>query len=128
MNLPSLIYVFVGGGLGSMLRFLLSWSIQRQGMSVFPWGTFIINVLGCVFIGYLFALFSAFSKQQEVYKLLLMVGFCGGFTTFSSFALEQMNLINQQQWLAAIGYFAGTNILCLLGVGAGNWIYRLTAV
>lgn len=127
MQWPSLIYVFVGGGLGSMLRFVVSWLAQRPGVSLLPWGTMAANVLGCAIMGFLFDYFSTSTKQQEVYKLLLMTGFCGGFTTFSSFALEQVNLVYQQQWLAAIGYFAGTNLLCLLALGAGSWMHRLIA-
>jgi CrcB protein len=127
MHWPSLIYVFIGGGLGSMLRFVFSWFAQRCGMSTFPLATLVVNVLGCAVMGYLFAYFSAATKQQEIFKVLLMTGFCGGFTTFSSFALEQMNLLHHQQWVAAIGYFAGTNAICLLALGAGSWIYRLIA-
>jgi fluoride exporter len=87
----------------------------------FPWGTLLINVLGSFVIGFFGTLtgpdgrlFVASTGRQFV-----MVGICGGFTTFSSFSLQTLSLINDGEWLSASGYVAGSVALCLIAVWAG---------
>lgn len=101
--MKQLLFIFFGGGVGSILRFLLSQATQKWWtIQSFPMGTFIVNMLGCFGIG----LFSAyFLKNPSDLKFLLIAGFCGGFTTFSTFSLEGLQLFQQQQYGTLICYF-----------------------
>lgn len=80
----------------------------------YPWGTFLVNIIGCALIGFLIAMVSK-SLLPDPLKLLLITGFCGGFTTFSALGAENLSMIQQNQWTAAIGYSV-TSIL--VGTGA----------
>ena len=100
----SYLLVFIGGGLGSLLRFLLSsalcWPVDAGR---FPIKTFAVNMLGCLLIGFLSGLFSSISIRAEV-KNLLIAGFCGGFTTFSTFSRETYDLFAAGSGMIAIAY------------------------
>lgn len=118
INWIVLLCVALGGASGSVARFLLaSWVNQLHG-TLFPWGTFAVNFLGCFLFGLIAASLSRWFSQDYL-KWLLLVGFLGGFTTFSTFAYETVNLFQAQR----IGY-AFLNIglstsLCLLGLWLG---------
>lgn len=109
--IKQLILVGAGGAVGSIIRFLTSEITTRFYSQPFPLATFIVNVVGCLIIGMLVNTLSA----NDNLKMLLVVGFCGGFTTFSTFARESLSLINQGQSLLALVYITGS---CLLGVFA----------
>ena len=86
----NIIYIFIGGGLGSISRYFLSNYVQKIGnIGVFPLGTFVVNFIGCFLIGILSSLFI---KEDNALKFLLITGFCGGFTTFSTFSAENFSL------------------------------------
>jgi fluoride exporter len=108
--------IFLGGGLGSVLRSVVG---KWFSFAVFPLGTMMVNVLGCFLIGFLYALFSRHAIGEE-YRLLLAVGFCGGFTTFSTFANENLHLLRDGQWMMFIFYVIITQLLCLLSVWLGD--------
>ena len=93
--------VFLGGGAGSVLRFLLSKYINDISNALFPVGTLFVNVVGCFIIGFLFTVFEEMVVPSEI-RLLLMTGFLGGFTTFSSFGLETVNLVKENGALPAL--------------------------
>jgi len=112
----SLILIFIGGGLGSVLRAL---SGRLFASLTFPWGTLTVNVLGSFLIGLLYALFSRQILGEE-YRLLLAVGLCGGFTTFSTFSNESLHLLRAGQWIPFILYAAGSVVMGLLAVWAGD--------
>lgn len=114
--LKSLILVFIGGGLGSVLRSLAG---KLFSFATFPLGTLLVNVLGSLLIGFLYALFSR-QIIGEDYRLLLAVGFCGGFTTFSTFSNESLHFLRNGQWGPFILYAVGSLLLCLLFVWIGD--------
>lgn len=113
--------VAVGGALGAMARFWFAAFMVAVAGPSFPWGTLIINVVGSFLIG-LFASWTesnGFIHISHEMALFTMVGICGGFTTFSSFSLQTLDLVRGKQVLRAIGYVVSSVILCLAGVWVG---------
>ena len=100
----NIILVLLGGGIGSVIRYLISYFFNKYQTTFFPWPTFIANSLGCFLIGLFFAYTLKNNAQSETLKLLLITGFCGGFTTFSTFSLENLQLIQNQNYTLAITY------------------------
>ncbi|MBU4537884.1 MAG: fluoride efflux transporter CrcB [Weeksellaceae bacterium] len=111
--MKSLFYIFIGGGLGSVLRFLVSNYTQRLwSVNSFPMGTFLVNIIGCFLIG----IFSSyFLKVDNYLKFLLITGFCGGFTTFSTFSAENISLWESGSYFILIGYIL---LSVIVGFGA----------
>ena len=104
--LNNILLVGLGGGLGSILRYLC----QRSLNANFPFGTLLVNVLGCFIIGMLWGMFTRHIDESK--RLLLVTGFCGGFTTFSSFTYEGVQLMMDNRWFTfavytAVSIFAG---------------------
>ena len=89
--MKDLYLIILGGGVGSACRYLLSISANRSLGDSFAWGTMMVNLLGCLAIGFLVGLIDR-SLLPKAYRLLLVTGFLGGFTTFSSFALESVGM------------------------------------
>ncbi|MEO0471605.1 MAG: fluoride efflux transporter CrcB [Bacteroidota bacterium] len=104
--------VFLGGGLGSLIRFALSrWLGSHE--NGFPLGTLAANVLSCIVLGLAFGYFASRSHLSPALQRLILVGFCGGFSTFSTFSLESLSLIQNGQWLMALAYIMLSVISCL---------------
>ncbi len=119
----NIVYVALGGALGSTLRYLVSRWVDGNAVGTYPFGTFTVNIIGCLLIGILSALASKSSLSVEL-RLLLVTGFCGGFTTFSTFANESLSLMRTQDWLTFIAY---VTLSLWIGIGAvwiGNNIAR----
>ncbi|MCC6239525.1 MAG: fluoride efflux transporter CrcB [Phycisphaerales bacterium] len=113
-----LILIFCAGGCGCLFRYGLAGWIQRFGNSTFPSGTLVVNVLGCLAIGFLAALFTGPILIRDEYRLAILVGLLGGFTTFSTFAFETVNLTT-----SGLFFLAALNVLLsnALGLGAA-WL------
>lgn len=108
------LYIFIGGGLGSLARFLMSkWSHQLFSTS-FPIGTFISNMLACTFLAVLVLFFANKQEEYSWIQPLMIIGFCGGFSTFSTFSNETFQLLNSGQMVLAV-----LNILLSVFVGLG---------
>lgn len=119
--MKSLLFIFLGGGAGSVLRYLLTIGISRSGGMNFPWGTLAVNVLGCVLIGVFYTLTSRIHVSNEI-RLMLTVGLCGGFTTFSTFSNESMQLLKSGLYPSFFVYVIGSVVMGILGVMLGAWM------
>lgn len=119
--MKSLLFIFLGGGTGSVLRYLLTIGISRSGSTNFPWGTFAVNVLGCVLIGVFYTLTSRIHVSNEI-RLMLTVGLCGGFTTFSTFSNESLQLLKSGFYPSFFAYAIGSVVMGILGVMLGAWM------
>ena len=116
-------WVAIGGALGSVLRFGLNGLISARFGETFPWGTLVINVTGSFLIGIIAAVASPEgrmdSQSRAIATQLLMVGVCGGYTTFSSFSLQTLNLLRDREWLYAGGNVILSVVLCMVAVWLG---------
>ena len=118
--------IAVGGAAGSLLRYLIGGVVQRTSASGFPVGTMFVNVSGCFLIGILVRQFLNMQLTPEV-RALLVVGFCGGFTTFSTFSAETLGLIEGGEYGRAMSYVILSVVLCLGATFAGMSVMRLLA-
>jgi CrcB protein len=118
-----LLWVGLGGFAGSVLRYLVSGWVQQSSKSVaFPWGTLVVNVTGCLAIGALSYLADTRGLFHAEARLFLIVGVLGGFTTFSAFGNETMNLLRDGENLLAAANIGASVLLCLASVWAGRAI------
>jgi fluoride exporter len=115
--------IALGGALGSVLRFLLSTRIYQWLGRDFPYGTLSVNVLGCLLMGFLFV-FMADRLLSPEWRATVLVGFLGGFTTFSSFSMETMLLIEQSAYVKALLNMLLSVGLCLIATWLGMVIAR----
>ncbi|MEY3666533.1 MAG: hypothetical protein RL572_73 [Pseudomonadota bacterium] len=116
--------VAMGGALGALSRYWLMLWIGSLAGTRLPWGTALVNVLGSVAIGLLYVLISERLLLSEQWRGLLVVGYLGAFTTFSTFSLDTLLLLQEGRWLAALGYVAGSVLLCLTGAWLGMLLMR----
>lgn len=114
----TLVAVATGGALGALGRYLLAGAVQRAAGDAFPWGTLSVNILGSLLLGILFGLVERGSFAPE-FQALLAVGLLGSFTTFSTFSLESLTLIQSGDWLRAGLYVCGSVALGLAMAGLG---------
>lgn len=126
MSWINVLTVFIGSGLGGACRFLCShWIQSLVSGSIFPWGTFVVNVAGCFLIGLIYGLFdhSDLVLSPEL-RLLLTVGFCGGFTTFSTFINENYLLFSHsaQHAMLALAYMLASVALGFIMLYVGHRI------
>ena len=112
--------VFLGGGTGSVLRYLLGMWIDS---TAFPWATFTVNAVGSLAIGLFSGWASRFGWSEEM-RLLLTTGLCGGFTTFSTFSKESLALAEAGRWSAFAAYAIGSVTIAIAAVALGYWITR----
>jgi fluoride exporter len=118
MNFYNFLYVGLGGFLGSIARFAVVKSLDQKFQSLFPYGTFAVNFLGSLILGFLYALTIRKIGPNQSWILFLGTGICGGFTTFSSFALENFNLLHLKPGISIL-YILTSIIAGLVAVGIG---------
>lgn len=110
--------IFVGSGVGGILRYAVAGFVQNLWRPTFPLGTLIVNLSGCLAIGFLATALSG-SLVREEYRIAILIGVLGGYTTFSTFGRETLSLLQDGQWLAAVVNILLSNLLGLIGVWAG---------
>jgi CrcB protein len=117
------LWVAIGGALGSVSRYWLSGLVAARFGETFPWGTLVINVTGSFVIGIFAALAIPEGRMDSQSRLFatqfLMIGVCGGYTTFSSFSLQTLNLLREREWLYAGGNVILSVTLCMIAVWLG---------
>ena len=117
------LFVFIGGGAGSALRYLVG-KIFNNTTQGFPWGTFSVNIIGSLLIGILMGIALKNSSLSENHTLLLVTGFCGGFTTFSAFAYENQVFLKEGDLTSFFIYTLGSIGLGLLAVFLGFFLSK----
>jgi fluoride exporter len=121
MNIYKILLVGLGGSLGSMLRYISARTIDTRINSSFPYGTLTVNLVGSLIIGVVYAI-TIRKTGSDNWRVFLGAGFCGGFTTFSAFAVENLNMINQRMFSSSLVYIIGSILLGILAVVIGTWI------
>jgi CrcB protein len=118
------LFVIIGGGIGALLRYLSSNLINSSFNVKYPLGTLFVNCLGALIIGFFINIFDRYNINLK-FKLLLITGFLGSYTTFSAYSLETVQyFINGNIKLALLNIFLN-NVLCILFVSIGIWIYKI---
>jgi CrcB protein len=115
MTLESYFWIALGSALGGAGRYWCSGLVARHFGETFPWGTLVVNVLGSFVVGFADALLAGTPARQ-----LVMSGLCGGYTTFSSFSLQTLNLARDGKWVGAGANIGASVVTCLLSVWLGH--------
>ncbi len=120
--MQSYLWIAIGGAFGSVARYWCSGVAARLFGKSFPWGTLIVNVLGSLVIGFFAAVTGPDGRLLvgTVTRQFVMVGICGGYTTFSSFSLQTLNLLHEGQWLYAGANIVASVALCLIAIWLGH--------
>lgn len=117
------IYLLAGGALGSFSRYYISGITHKVASGIFPWGTLLVNVTGAFVIGLLWGIFELKDLSPNI-RIFVFVGFLGGYTTFSTFALETLNLLRDGNFKFAILNVVMNNLLALTFVFGGYFIAK----
>ena len=116
--------VFIGGGLGASLRHAVNVLCARCLGTAFPWGTFIINITGSTVMGLIAGYLAFRGEASQAWRLFLMTGILGGYTTFSAFSLDAVLLYERSEFALALFYVLGSVVFSILGLFAGLALVR----
>ena len=117
--------IFLAGGLGALARYSLGGWVQNMSGSSFPWGTFTVNILGAFLFGLVFAAATERGAIGATARLVILTGFIGAFTTFSTLAFETNGLIRDSEWLLAAANYLGQGAAGIIAVILGMTLGRL---
>jgi fluoride exporter len=122
--LQTVLWISLGAILGANLRYFVAQQVAKLTSPGFPWGTLAINISGSFVLGFFLVWTTERVISDPRWRLMIAVGFCGGYTTFSSYAYETFVLAEQRQWLPVVFNVAGSNLLSLGGVVLGAMLAR----
>lgn len=122
--IKSLFIAGLGGFLGTVVRFMIARYIQFQVVSVFPWGTFVVNILGSFLIGIFYGISEREGLMSAEWRIFLTIGVCGGFTTFSSLSNDAFFLMQNKEWMRFAAYAGLSFTLGLVAVYFGRAIIK----
>ena len=120
-----LLLLALAGGIGALARYGLAGVVQKYAGPAFPWGTLVVNLAGCFVFGVIWALAVERMGMSAEVRTILLVGFLGSLTTFSTFVSESYQLLAEAQWLPALGNLVGMNVSGLLVFGVGLAVGRI---
>jgi fluoride exporter len=124
MQFGVLLAVAVGGGLGSLLRYFVAGAVQSAAWPGYPWGIFIVNISGGLAMGIIVELAALKLSMTPEIRAFLTVGVLGGYTTFSTYSLDSVLLIQRGAYASAALYIVGSVVLSILALFAGLWLVR----
>lgn len=122
--IKAILLVALGGAAGSVSRYLSGLFVNRYFQHTFPLATFAVNIIGCLLIGFLFGLIEKHQPANDNLRYLFITGFCGGFTTFSAFAAENLNFISNSNYTSAFMYITFSVIAGIAAIWIGLIISR----
>ena len=122
--LKTILYIALGGAIGSVLRFLTTLLVSKFWSNHFPLATFLANIIGCFLIGFFIGVMEKNQLSDSNLKWFLITGFCGGYTTFSAFGMENYNLFQNNYSLLAFGYIGLSILLGLFAVWFGLFVAK----
>ena len=126
MKATTVLLIGFGGFIGTMLRYITSFLLTKHYTSSFiPYGTFAVNILGCLIIGIAYGLSERYQFFTPQWRLFLATGICGGYTTFSAFAYENISMLQQSNYTGFVVYSISSFVLCLLAVLAGLSLIKI---
>jgi fluoride exporter len=124
MNMPQLFIIAAGGAFGCVARFILAQNVHRLLPENFPYGILLVNILGCLLMGILATWFIERWQLNALWRAGILIGFLGGFTTFSSFSIDAVNLLENGAVFAASTYIFLSVVLCLMATWLGILLGR----
>jgi CrcB protein len=118
----SYIWIAIGSAIGGAARYWCTGFAARLFGETFPWGTLLVNITGSLIIGFFATLTGPDGRifVSSTTRQFVMIGLCGGYTTFSSFSLQTLNLVQDSEWLQAGGNIVGSVVLCLFAIWLGH--------